>query len=80
MIDVATKKPILVKNDAETGPYIRLSRDQVDRVSKVLDEANIRYWVPHHSVSMDGGPFMTWVWIRKGVDPVRAQEVLDLAP
>lgn len=80
MIDVATKEPVKVQNDEATGPYIRLSKDQQEIVHKVLKEATIPHWLQRGSWSVNHGPYMTYLFIRKGVDPVRVQELLDGLP
>lgn len=79
MIDVATNEPVTVQMAVESGPYLRISVAQVEKVRAVLDAAGIKYWVSYISVSSDGRPAMTYVWINAKTDPVFAQARLDEA-
>jgi hypothetical protein len=79
MIDSATHKPLKVSFDAATGPYIWVSVAQLDRLRQVLVQHDIRHWVDNYPVSVDGEPAVTKVYVRKGIDPVRVQTVLDAA-
>lgn len=78
MADLTTGKPIQVESDVAGEGYIILPSAQVERLSAVLTSGNISHWVDSGRLSVNGGPYKTWVFISKGVDPARAQQVLDL--
>ena len=65
MLDTALGKPVRVLDDEETGPYIMLSRKQLEPVRKLLTDNGIRFWVGHQVVSVDGEPAIVWMWIRQ---------------
>jgi hypothetical protein len=77
MIDSATNKPIRVSAQVEELPYIIVSVQQLDHVTKLLDENSVRYWVAHNRVSIDNGPYMVWVNLRTGTDHRHVQTLLD---
>jgi hypothetical protein len=77
MTDSATRKRVCVLVDAASGPYIMVSRDQLDLVLKVLSENNIPHWASHLAVSVDGGPMIVDVYVGKRTDPQSVQALLD---
>jgi hypothetical protein len=52
---------------------------QLDQLRKVLQDNDIRYWVDHNAISVDGRPAVVVVNLRKGTDPCRVQVLLDAA-
>jgi hypothetical protein len=79
MIDVATQKPVTVQMAVESGPYLKVSMAQLDKVRAVLDTHGIKYWVDDSSISFNGAPPVTWVWINRKADPHYVQARLDEA-
>jgi hypothetical protein len=79
MVDPATNEPIRVSAQNEELPYLIVSVQQLDRVTKLLDENHVKYWVGHNQVSVNNGPYMVWVNLRTGTDHRRVQAVLDAA-
>jgi hypothetical protein len=79
VIDVATKKPLHVRNEGTAGPYIFVSVDQLDSLQRFLDARGIRYWVAENVVSINGGPEIGEVNFGRGVDAHAIQEILDSA-
>jgi hypothetical protein len=39
-----------------------------------------RYWIRENALSSNGGPFITEIVLRRGVDPNTVQELLDSVP
>lgn len=79
MIDVATQKPVTVQMAIESGPYLKISMAQLDKVRAVLDAHGVKYWVDDSSISFNGAPPVTWVWINREADPQFIQARLDEA-
>ena len=79
MIDTATHKAIKVSFTDAAGPYIWVSLEQLDRLRKVLEQHDIRHWVDNYSVSVNGEPMMTKIYVRKRTDPDQVQRLLDAA-
>jgi hypothetical protein len=77
MIDVVTKMPIRVLTAYQAAPYIKVSQDQAEKVTKLLAEHRVRHWVDHQFISFNGGPFMGVINLYEGVDPAVVQEILD---
>ena len=76
MTDTTTLQRIRVLT-SKSGPYIKLPYAQVDYVRKILDDNRIRFWVDHMSISHDGKPYETYLWIARDTDPLHVQTLLD---
>ena len=57
--------------------YVRLPKDQVDEVCKLLETNGIRFWVAHLSISVNGMPFVSTINLRLGTNPEEVQTLLD---
>ena len=80
MVDVATKKRILVSTEGDPAfPYISLPLDQLSAVEEILRAHHVVYWVDRNAISINGRPFITEVNFGRGTDPVKIQELLDAA-
>ncbi len=79
MIDAVTKKPLVVSTIGTAGPSIRVSLDEVEKVTRLLETHGIRHSVRNNSISMDGGPFMTVVKLGYDGNAVLVQSLLDAA-
>jgi hypothetical protein len=79
MTDTATHKVLRVSTDDLAAPYIKASREQLDKVHKLLEDNGIGHWVDHHVISVDGGPFMGVIYLRRRSDPQQVQAILDAA-
>ena len=79
MNDVATKKPLRVSREglSQIGPYIWVSVEQLKEVEKLLRTHNLSFWTEDNSLSMDNGPYMTYIHFRLGEDPSPIQVLLD---
>ena len=79
MNDVATKNPVRVKKIelSKVGPYIWVSVNQVKEVETLLRKHNIFFWTEEDSLSINNGPYMTYVHFRLGQDPNAVQAILD---
>ena len=77
MIDKTTAKPMRVKQEGRSGPYLTIPVEQVEEVKKVLDQARIRYWVAEIAISINGRPATTVVNFGKTMDPQAIQSELD---
>ena len=77
MVDASTHKPIRVSVDPASGPYIRLPRDQLEQVRKLLTDNNVSHWASHHAISVDDGPFIAVIYLGRKTDPGHVQGLLD---
>jgi len=69
-------KPIKV-GTTSAGPYIRITVDQLERLKQLLTAHDVKFWVDHYAVSIDGLPAVTDVNLGRKGDPIRAQAILD---
>jgi hypothetical protein len=79
MTDTPTGRPIQVSTDVASGPYIMVSVELLEKVQKLLVQNDIRHWVDHHAISVDGRPAMTVIHLGRKVDPHQVQDLLDAA-
>ncbi len=77
MTDSFTKKPIRVIDDEDLGPSFLVRLDQLDVVSKLLDDAGYRYTVDEDAMSFNDEPYLTDVELEHGVDVAAVQKLLD---
>jgi len=77
MIDTATQKPIRVASGGASGPYLRVPKEQLDQVRKLLQANDIPHWVDHYAISVDGRPPVVVINLGKKTDPHRVQALLD---
>lgn len=59
------------------GPYIRVSREHLDRLRKFLEDHGVSFWVDRFAISIDGDPAMTAVHGHPRTDPRQLQDLLD---
>lgn len=79
MTDIATKKPVQVRNEGTAGPYVRVPLDQVKEIEKLLNTHGIYYWVSEDAISFDNGPFITEINFGRKGDARAIQKVFDSA-
>ena len=60
-----------------SGPYLRITLDQKEKVVEALNANGIKHWVSAFAVSIDDGPAMTSVWLHQLSDPAQVQAILD---
>jgi hypothetical protein len=77
MTDSFTKKPIRVIDDEDMGISILVRLDQLDLVTKLLDDAGYRYAVDEDAMSVNDEPYLTDVELEDGVDVAAIQKLLD---
>jgi len=77
MIDTSTAKPLSVSTEGDAGPYIMVPVSQIDKVSSLLNEQSVPYWVDPEAISVDGKPEITVVNLGAGADPASVQKLLD---
>jgi hypothetical protein len=77
MTDTATQRPIRVSTEDPSLPYIRVSVEMLEKVQKLLVENDIRHWVEHLRISVDGRPAVTVINLGRKVDSRRVQDLLD---
>jgi hypothetical protein len=77
MIDPVTKKPLTVKVDGNSVPYIMLPMLQLDEVCAMLDANGFTYWVDRYAISYNNKPEVTVITLATGSDVVAAQKLLD---
>jgi hypothetical protein len=77
MTDSFTKKPIRVSDDEDLGPAILVRVDQLEVVTKLLDDAGCRYTVDEEEMSINDEPYQAQVDLEHGVDVAAIQKLLD---
>lgn len=77
MIDAATKEPIRVDDVDKDYLSISVSVQHLDQVVELLKRNTVRFWVAHDRVSVNHGPFMARVNLRRGSDAQQVQSILD---
>jgi hypothetical protein len=80
MIDTTTRRPLEVSTDGGAGPYIMVPVARLDDVTALLDANKIPYWVDEEALSLDGGPEVTVINLRRGCNPSAVQSLLDGTP
>jgi hypothetical protein len=80
MIDVTTKELLQVRDAEKAWPYIRVSRDQAEKVLQLLESNGIRHWRSEDAISFDGGPYMTIINLGRNGNAQAAQALLDSIP
>jgi len=79
MVDTATHRSVQVSTDEASGPYIRVSLDQLEQVRQVLLDNKVAHWVEHTAISIDGRPAVVVINLGRGSDPGHVQALLDRA-
>ena len=79
MIDSQTRERVVVSGDADTTLSITVPVDQMDRVTTLLRDAGLEYWVKEYTLSLNGRPPVSFVNVRRGTDPIHVQQLLDAA-
>ena len=79
MIDQTPECKLRVTSGGDAGPYIMLPVQEVERVRKLLDTINTRYWVDESSVSLNGQPPVTVINLAPGTNEDAVQRLLDSA-
>ncbi len=79
MKDATTGCSLIVSTDGGAGPYMILPADLLDKVTSLLDENQISYWVDEELISVDGGPEDAFINFKRGSDPADIQRILDSA-
>lgn len=77
--DAQTQEPVVVSNDGDAGAYIMVVLGQLDRVTAVLREDGIGFWVNEEAISLNGKPEIAVINFGRGVDAARVQQILDRA-
>jgi hypothetical protein len=77
MIDTTTNKPLRVWPDEKVGPYIEVVASQLEEVKRLLEKNGIRYSVEEDIISLNGGPYIATINLRRGTDPNAVQAILD---
>jgi len=77
MIDVTTKKPLILPTDGTGNASFELPLSQLGEVQRLLDGNNIRYWVMDEVISFNGGPEMAMIVLSRNADPNAVQAILD---
>jgi hypothetical protein len=74
----------LKRGGARKGSQVCVAPDMVsvellEKVRKLLVEKDVRHWVDHHAISVDGRPAVTVINLDRRADPRRVQDLLDAA-
>ena len=79
MTDSSPRKHVRVST-AGAWSHIMVTVDKLDEVRNILSENDIRHWVEHNTISIDGRPAVAFVNLDKRCDPIRVQALLDAVP
>lgn len=79
MIDPATNKPIRVSDIDKNYLDISVSDQHLDKVVALLEAKGVKFWVAHQRLSINGGPYMATINLRRGTDAAHVQTILDAA-
>lgn len=77
MTNVMTKKPLRVWGEESEWPWIGLPVSQLDEVRRLLDEHDVQYTVDEYYLSVNEGPFTTFINLRRGTNGKAVQAILD---
>jgi hypothetical protein len=77
MIDVETRKPVVVNSGGTGGPYIMIPLDQLQTVESMLRAHNVYHWTDTDSISLDGKPAIIVVNLGREGNAALAQQLLD---
>jgi hypothetical protein len=80
MIDERTKEPLRVETAEGGMPYIWLRATQAEAVLQLLAKHGVRHWRSEDNFSVDGGPFMTHIYLGKMGNAKAVQAILDSVP
>jgi hypothetical protein len=80
MIDSTTNKPLRVGPTETVRPYIAVAADQLEEVKRLLDSHGVRYWVEEELISMNDGPYIATIKLRRRTDANAIQAILDSVP
>jgi hypothetical protein len=79
MTDRTTGKPLRVWPAEGVGPYISVAVNQLDEVKRLLEGHGLSYWVEENIISINGGPYIATINLRRGTDANTVQAILDSA-
>jgi hypothetical protein len=79
MVDSQTQQPVVVSKEGDAGPYIMVVLGQLDRVTAVLRDNGVAFWVDEEAISLNGKPEIAVINFGRGVDAARVQQILDRA-
>ena len=77
MKDATTGEPLTVLTDGGAGPYMFVPVDQLVKVTTLLDDNKIAYWVDEEVISIDGDPEDAVINFGMESDPAAIQHLLD---
>jgi len=80
MTDTTTKKPIRIQVYQDVHPFIKLPKEQVETVTRLFESNGIKFWVDRISISFDGTPYESTIYLRWGMNPDQVQTLLDATP
>lgn len=80
MIDIATQKPVRVRQDGGTRAFLRVRGEQIEPILKALQEKGIACWQSGGVMSVNDGPATGVIMIGINESPANAQAVLDAIP
>jgi len=76
MTDILTSRPIRVLSSPERA-YIPLPLSQANYVHEVLVKNRVSHWVTENATSLNGGPYMTTIYMARGIEAKVVQDLLD---
>jgi hypothetical protein len=79
MIDSVKNEPIEVSISGDLS-YLVVPYEQLDKITALLDTNQVSYWVDEEVLSVDGGPEVAFINLRRGTDPGIVQRLLDSVP
>jgi hypothetical protein len=79
MTDAETHGRVVVSTDGEAGAYIMVVLGQLNRVTGVLRDNGVPFWIDEDAISLDGKPEIAVINLGRGADAATVQRMLDQA-
>jgi hypothetical protein len=77
MIDVETHERLTISTDGDAGPYLMVPSEQLDDVTRVLNENQVPHSIDHDAIELDGRPVIAIVNFGRGADAATIQTLFD---
>jgi len=80
MIDATTQQEVRVSTDGNAGPYIMVPAEQLEQVTVLLAQNEVRCWADEEAISVNGEPEIAVINLDRDCDPAKVQQLLDSVP
>jgi hypothetical protein len=80
MIDIATQKPVRVRQEVNSRPYLTVRGEQIEPILKALQDQGVACWQVGGVMSINGQPGTGFIAIGINESAEHAQAILDAIP